>query len=117
MAEIFHKNINGMALDPVEVIRLQGRCYRDLRHWENIFYQVREEMISEDEWEGFRNNLMAILAVPAYQESWEAESSLYSKAFQNEIAAILRDYHQDPASQVVAARFKVQPTDDHSTDS
>ena len=91
MAEIFIKHLNGEQLDAVESLRLQGRCYRDLRHWENIFYQVREGLITEEEWFGFRKNLGALMGVPIYQEYWRHEAELYSDAFRREIETIISD--------------------------
>ncbi len=61
MAEIFVKHLNGEELNAVETLRIQGRCYRDMRHWENIYYQVREGLLTDEEWLGFRRNLAALL--------------------------------------------------------
>lgn len=38
MAEVFAKHLNGEKLSAVEALRMTGRCYRDMRHWENISY-------------------------------------------------------------------------------
>ncbi len=89
MAEIFVKHLNGEKLDAVEALRMAGRCYRDMRHWENIYYQVREGLLTAEEWSGFRKNLAALFAVEAYREYWEHEAELYSEAFQEQIESII----------------------------
>jgi len=65
MADILVRHFRGEELTPAESLRLQGRCYRDMRHWENIYYQVREGLLSEEEWIGFRRNLAALFEIPA----------------------------------------------------
>ena len=89
MAEIFVRHISGEELSPVDEIRLQARCYRDMRHWENIHYQLSEGLMTEEQWHGFRKNLQALLGVKAYRDYWEHESEHYSESFRTEIAAIL----------------------------
>ena len=89
MAEIFVKHLNGEKLDSVEALRMTGRCYRDMRHWENIYYQVREGLLTVEEWSGFRKNLAALFAVEAYREYWAHEAELYSESFQEQIESII----------------------------
>jgi len=106
MAEIFVKHISGEELTPIEAIRLQARCYRDMRHWENIHYQMSEGLMSEEQWLGFRKNLQALIGINAYREYWEHESDLYSESFRNEVKAVIdnRGGAADRASLV--ERFK-----------
>ena len=42
IASIMLRGLKGEELNEVEALRLQARCYRDMQHWENIFYQMRE---------------------------------------------------------------------------
>lgn len=106
MAEIIVKHVSGDQLNPVEALRLQGRCYRDMRHWENIFYQVREGLLSDDEWLGFRKNLAALFTVDAYRDYWEHEAELYSDAFRRQIDSILQDSMESEARVGIAERFR-----------
>jgi hypothetical protein len=106
IAEIFVKHLSGKELSPVENLRLQARCYRDMQHWENIHYQFNEGLVSEDQWDGFRKNLISLLAIDAYREYWEHESFHYSDAFQAEISAILGDPQAEKASASITARFR-----------
>lgn len=100
MAEIFVKHLNGERLNAVETLRMQARCYRDMRHWENIYYQVREGLMTAEEWSGFRKNLAALFAVAAYREYWEHEAELYSDAFREQIDSII------PGSSGMQARIR-----------
>ena len=104
MAAIFVKHLEGEELTAVESLKLQGRCYRDMRHWENIYYQVCEGMLSEEEWSGFRRNLAALFVIPAYQDYWSNEASLYSASFQNEVRDARAAYKEESSSNL-AERF------------
>jgi hypothetical protein len=105
MAEIFVKHMSGGELSPVENLRLQARCYRDMQHWENIHYQFNEGLVSQDQWLGFRKNLVTLLAIDAYREYWEHEASHYSDAFQAEIGSILDLSGVSEASTSILSRF------------
>jgi hypothetical protein len=106
MAEIFVKHFSGQKLNPVETLRLHGRCYRDLRHWENIYYQVRAGLLSDDEWSGFRKNLAALFGIEIYREYWKDEEYLYSDAFRHEVDSILRDSGELESRVEIAERFR-----------
>lgn len=106
MAEIFVKHMSGGELSPVENLRLQARCYRDMQHWENIHYQFNEGLVSRDQWLGFRKNLVTLLAIDAYQEYWEHEANHYSDAFQEEIASILDQSDSNGVSTSILSRFR-----------
>lgn len=105
MAEIFVKHVSGEELSPVEELRLQARCYRDMRHWENIHYQMSEGLMSEEQWHGFRKNLQVLFGVKAYREYWEHESELYSESFRKEIEAIIEGPHGGNGARLVE-RFR-----------
>ena len=106
MAEIFVKHLNGEELNAVEMLRLQGRCYRDMRHWENIFYQVREGLLTNEEWSGFRKNLAALFEIDAYRDYWVSEAGLYSEAFREQIDALLKEISENAEGVRFAERFK-----------
>lgn len=106
MAEILIRDMNGEELTQVESLRMQGRCYRDMQHWENIFFQMREGLLPQEEWSGFRNNLAALMVIPSYREYWKQESSLYSKSFQREMAIVLEELESDPGARSIIGRFK-----------
>ena len=106
MAEIFVKHFNGEELSAVEELRLQARCYRDMRHWENVHYQVSEGLVTTDQWLGFRKNLAALFTLPVYRQYWEQESEHYSERFRSEVAAILTECQTAEASGNIAERFQ-----------
>jgi len=106
IAEIFVKHMNGEDLSPVENLRLQARCYRDMAHWENIHYQFTEGMVSNDQWLGFRKNLAALLAIEIYREYWEHESFHYSDAFQAEVESIRKETNVKGTVADIASRFR-----------
>jgi hypothetical protein len=89
IARIFQNHIEGKELTPTELVRLQARAYRDLRFWDNALFQYSQGLLTDDEWRGFRENLKALLKLEAYSDYWSRESTLYSSAFQNEVASIL----------------------------
>lgn len=100
MAAILLRHLQGEALTPTEAFKLQGRCYRDMRHWENIYYQVREGLLSEEEWPGFRRNLAALFDIPAYRDYWSSESILYSEAFRKEVDDACGEFEKEGASVI-----------------
>jgi heme/copper-type cytochrome/quinol oxidase subunit 1 len=55
-----NENINGKELNPDQFLYLQAYCYTNFRVWENIHYQYRAGMLSDEELASFRKNLKAI---------------------------------------------------------
>ena len=106
IAEIFVKHINGEELSAVESLRLQARCYRDMQHWENIYYQFDEGLVSPDQWLGFRKNLIALLGIAAYREYWDHEASHYSDNFRAEMTAIIDESNSASAKATIVSRFQ-----------
>ncbi len=105
MADIFVKHFNDEELSAVEELRLQARCYRDMRHWENVHYQVSESLVTTDQWLGFRKNLAALFTLPVYRQYWEQGSEHYSERFRSKVAAILTECQTAEASGNIAERF------------
>lgn len=114
MAEIFVKHINGEKLNAVEALRMQGRCYRDMRHWENIYYQVREGLLTAEEWAGFRTNLATLFTIEAYRDYWKHEAELYSDAFREQIDSIIPDSAELQARVRIVERFESKSSQDTS---
>jgi hypothetical protein len=112
MAEIFVRHLGGERLAAVDRLRLNGRCYRDMRHWENIRYQLRQGLLATDEWSGFRNNLAALFQVQAYREHWQAEAALYGDAFRREVDSIRSESGIDEVGRGIAMRFRDESVDD-----
>jgi hypothetical protein len=106
MAEILVRHINGEELTAEEEIRLQARCYRDMRHWENIHYQMSEDLVSREHWHGFRKNLQVLFGIRAYREYWEHESELYSESFRKAVEAAIDDPEGIAYRAIVVERFK-----------
>ncbi len=46
MARIMIDAMAGNDIKPHEVFRLQSRCYRDLRFWDNAYYQYTEGLLT-----------------------------------------------------------------------
>lgn len=91
LAEAMIKDLRNETLAPVERIRMLARCYKAMRHWENIHYQYLAGMLSEDEWRGFRLNLKGLAKWPSMKEYWQNERQFFSAAFQSEVSAIQRE--------------------------
>ena len=91
MARIMVDALEGREVLPHERFRIQARCLRDLRFWDNAYYQFQEGLLSETEWEGFRINLMLILQFPEYRDYWENFQLMFSEPFREELNALLAD--------------------------
>ena len=96
VADVFQKHIEGEDLTPTELVRLEARAYRDFRFWDNALFQYSQGLLTDDEWRGLRENLKALVQLEAYRDYWFRESTLYSTAFQNEVASILDEPLEAP---------------------
>jgi len=112
IADILVRHLAGEALTPVETLRLQGRAYRDMRHFENIHYQLREGLVEREEWRGFRQNLLELMSFPAYREYWGHESSIYSEAFQTEMRSVLDEASSRATDSMISHSRFVEPWND-----
>ncbi len=83
------KDFKSEELDEADWVRLLARNYIAMRHYENIYYQYQTGMIEEDEWQGFRRNLKAMLQWRSAREYWKNESQYYSDAFRAEVQRIV----------------------------
>ncbi len=89
MARIMTDAMAGNDIKPHEVFRLQSRCYRDLRFWDNAYYQYSEGLLTEEEWDGFRENLKLIMQFPTYKEYWTKFQVMFSAPFRDELNYLL----------------------------
>ena len=77
-----------------------------MQHWENIYYQFNEGLVTHDQWLGFRKNLIALLEIEAYREYWEHEASHYSDQFQAEMRSIIEASNPGAAKETIVSRFR-----------
>ena len=91
LSEAVLKDFRGEDVDEADWLRLLGRNYINMRHYENIHYQYLSGMIEPDEWRGFRSNLSSILQWRSMKVYWDNEDHYYSDAFREEVAAIQRE--------------------------
>lgn len=89
IARILTDGMAGVELKPHEVLRLQTRCFRDLRFFDNAFYQFREGLLTNEEWEPFRMNLALVMQFPAYRGYWDGFQIMFSSEFRDELNSIL----------------------------
>lgn len=89
IARIIRDALDGNEIRPHETFRLQARCLRDLRFWDNACYQHREGLLTDEEWEGFRENLKLVMQFPTYREYWAKFQVMFSAPFRDELNALL----------------------------
>ena len=85
------RDLKGLDVDEVDWVRLLAHNYVTLRHYENIHYQHLTGMIEADEWQGFRENLKAVLEWRSMREFWANEGHYYSDAFRAEVSGLLAE--------------------------
>ncbi len=90
------KELQGQDLGFEDYLRLQTRAYMGLRLFENIHYQYRSGLLSEDEWQGFRKNLKWLLHIGSYQELWRAQAPVFSDAFRHEVSVLHTEIEGEP---------------------
>ncbi len=89
IARIMQDAMDGKEVKPHERLRIQGRCLRDLRFWDNSYYQYTEGLLTADEWDGFRENLRLIFQFPYYTDYWEKLQVIFSVPFRREVNSLL----------------------------
>jgi len=101
IARILQNHFEGKELTPIELLRLQARAFRDFRFFENAYYQYSQDLLTDDEWRGFRENLKVLLKAPAYTDYWEREHTLYSRTFQEEVASVMDEPLEAPRGKLM----------------
>jgi hypothetical protein len=91
LAAALLKDFKGQDVDEADWVRLLAHNYISMRHYENIHYQHLTGMISSDEWQGFRENLKAVLEWRSMRAYWKNEAHYFSDAFRAEVSAIQSD--------------------------
>ena len=110
VARILQDHLDGKELKPHERFRVQARCYRDLRFWDNAHYQYRHGLLTKDEWEGFRMNLKLIFQFPIYRDYWENFQAMFSEHFQKEMNALLAEEQTVTLKEALGSSSETNPT-------
>ena len=97
--QVFQDHIDGKEIAPHQYLRLSGYCYVCLRNWENVHFQYRSDMLSDEEWYGFRLNLKALLQLKVFEDFWTREREVFSQAFRREVEGLLDDIPTSPILQ------------------
>jgi len=98
-SQVFQDHLDGKELADHEKLRLSGYCYVCLRNWENVHFHYRSDMLSDEEWHGFRQNLKALLQVKAFEDFWTREREVFSQAFRREVERLLEEIPTSPILQ------------------
>jgi len=106
LGELLIRSLEGQSLTKPEALRLHARGFREMKHFENIYYQLRQGLMPEAEWSGYRQNLLLLLTVPAYREYWDTESFVYSREFQSEVKSILEELKSAPVSKSLIIKLQ-----------
>jgi len=85
IARIMQDAMDGNEIKPHERFRIQARCLRDLRFWDNAYYQYTEGLLTEEEWDGFRVNLKLLFQFPLYREYWDHFQVMFAAPFRREV--------------------------------
>ena len=96
IARALRSNVDGQRLEPHEILQQLAHCYSYMRTWENVHFQYRSGMLSDEDWSGFRQNVKALLQIPAFSDFWERERDVFSPAFRSEVTAILTEIPSSP---------------------
>jgi hypothetical protein len=88
LARLFVDALDGKAVKPHETLRLEARCFRDLRFWDNAYYQYTEGLLSEKEWQAFRENLKLLLQFPYFHQFWQSYQMIFSEPFREELNSL-----------------------------
>ncbi len=98
-ARAFRADLDGQQLEPHQALQLLAFCYLYLRTWENVHFQYRSGMLSDEDWGGFRQNVKALMQARAFRDFWDRECEVFSEAFRLEVTALVRDLPASPVLQ------------------
>jgi len=95
LTELLFRAFTGDPLDGPDGLRLQATCYMLMRQYENIQYQNDLGMLSEGEWQGFRENLRLFYRTDLFRKYWPQEAHLFSPSFRAVVDAVIAETGQD----------------------
>ena len=101
VSELFHRAITGGHLEGHEKLRLQALCYTLMRQYENIHYQYESGMLSEKEWQGFRENLKLFFAMDVWRKYWRQDERLFSPALRAQVDVLVAELESEPQPRSV----------------
>ena len=86
LASAHSKLLNGKSLSSVESAQMSIFLQMRWRHYERVYYQWRNDLISEQEWTGFKAGIRRSFVedVPLWTKSkevWENDKSRFSRDF------------------------------------
>ena len=95
----FLAHLNGEDLDTEQAFQLHIYGYITMKSWEDMHYQYRNGLLTEEEWQPLRANLQYILHSSVWQDYWKRERQIYSKPFREEVDQILSDFVKEDEDQ------------------
>ncbi len=91
LTDLLHRSLDGQALEPNEMLRVQAFFYMTMRQYENIHYQHLSGMLDEADWSGFRENLKGLFGTTLYYDYWGMEHQFYNPTFQGLVKQIISE--------------------------
>ena len=92
LTEISIRANRGGELTEVEQSQLGTSLQSRVRRWENIHYQYRQGLYSEEEYVGNRNAWRGLLSNPSARQHWERNRDSLSPEFAAELDLLLSDH-------------------------
>ena len=82
MAEIWGRGLDGgtLALDEVETTRWHSMLLATFRHWDNLYYQFRNDLLETHLWQSYRVVIESYLVYPGVVEWWHRNKAGFSPA-------------------------------------
>ena len=93
---IFNDHLKNKPLNAEDMLYLETYSYFYMRSYENIFYQFRKKLISQEDWAAYRTNLKALCQIPAIINFWKREKENFSKTFIEMVDSILDELKKGP---------------------
>ena len=100
MAEIFTRGREGgvEVLTPVERVRWHAMLLAIFRHWDNLFYQYRNQMLERELWKSYQHVIRGYMAEVGFQEWWSEQRDGFSMSLQELINGIIARQELRPES-------------------
>lgn len=100
MAEIFTRGREGgiEVLSPVERVRWHSMLLAIFRHWDNLFYQYRNDMLERELWKSYQHVIRGYMSDVGFQEWWEQQREGFSLSLQELINGVIARQELHPES-------------------
>lgn len=109
MADIFTRAREGgvEVLTPAEQVRWHSMLLAIFRHWDNLFYQYRNDMLERELWRSYQHVIAGYMAEVGFQEWWAEQRHGFSQSLQELVNGVIA--RQELRPETLAPSYRPAP--------